>query len=963
MSDINLSISTGTNVLTQAVGSDEVNLALSSTTNVHTTAIQTQNNISIDLDASVTPTSILNLTDVNASSITNGQLLQFDSTSGTFLNSDISLNELSDVAITSVSNNQVLAYNATSGNFVNVSLDSDSFNIDASQIAVNLGSGLEGRLVTVNSDGTLSAENLALYDTAGAQGLQLISTDQGEPSIILDNRNSSSTNPSFIQFRKDKGAAGADGDDIGKIDFVSDDAGQTITTFGQILAEVEEADDNDEAGKLSLKVSNDGTLRDGIVITGDKSTAGEVDVTVGNGSASLTTVAGDLSVTTGLTLGTALTVANGGTGATSLTDNAFLMGSGTAAIEASPHLKYSEPSGNVDTFTFGDDSTTTVSIVSDNRANLNLSVEAASGTTDTDGGDLTLTAGGSTGAGDPGDIIFLVSPTTSTGPGTTNQNTPVEVMRLEQGSLTLQSSINSSPSFILKSTDSSVNTGHSIQFIRDEGDAGASGDILGIIQFTGDDAGQTQTDYAKFLVTTDVATDGEESGKIELQVASHDAELVTGLSLTGGSAEDEIDVTIGSGSDSVTTISGDLDIDGDKITTAGNIEIETGGSGNITLDAAGDIALEAGGGDITANANSFTLSNDVGSSSNEPKLTIHSLDNTTSSGVLEFFSTRGTAGTTDAVDGDDLGRIDFKGQDDSTPTEHTYASILGEIVDATASNEMGQMRFKVSSGYSFTSLDVQALLLTGGSNGRADVTLGNSVSSMTTTTGDLTVSGGDINGPTDGNLNISSDDNILLTLDADSDSTSFVKVVSGASNVATISETGSIFTADTIELGHATDTTIARSAAGKVTIEGNEIQTTNVHHHFLNAGFFMSFPFSRYIPLNGSILEQNTSTASPEYTHFIFPYDGFVKTMWLRSETDMGSTELKLYGGTAGNQVTTAKGAVTATVSAEGTTEFDFTSVTNTFVQGESMAVRIDPTDDPDGGQNITIELVFNLTT
>ena len=254
-------------------------------------------------------------------------------------------------------------------------------------------------------------------------------------------------------------------------------------------------------------------------------------------------------------------------------------------------------------------------------------------------------------------------------------------------------------------------------------------------------------------------------------------------------------------------------------------------------------------------------------------------------------------------------------------------------------------------------------MLTGGSNGRVDVTLGNTVSSMTTTAGDLTVSGGDINGPTDGNLNISSDDNILLTLDADSDSTSFVKVVSGASNVATISETGSIFTADTIELGHATDTTIARSAAGKVTIEGNEIQTTNVHHHFLNAGFFMSFPFSRYIPLNGSILEQNTSTASPEYTHFIFPYDGYVKTMWLRSETSLGSTELKLYGGTAGNEVTTAKGAVTATVGATGTTEFDFTSVTNTFVQGESMAVRIDPTDDPDGGQNITIELVFNLTT
>ena len=94
MSDINLSISTGTNVLTQAVGSDEVNLALSSTTNVHTTAIQTENTISIDLVGSVTPTSLLGLTDVNASSITNTQILQFDSSSDTFIASDFDLNAL-----------------------------------------------------------------------------------------------------------------------------------------------------------------------------------------------------------------------------------------------------------------------------------------------------------------------------------------------------------------------------------------------------------------------------------------------------------------------------------------------------------------------------------------------------------------------------------------------------------------------------------------------------------------------------------------------------------------------------------------------------------------------------------------------------------------------------------------------------------------------------------------------------
>ena len=156
---------------------------------------------------------------------------------------------------------------------------------------------------------------------------------------------------------------------------------------------------------------------------------------------------------------------------------------------------------------------------------------------------------------------------------------------------------------------------------------------------------------------------------------------------------------------------------------------------------------------------------------------------------------------------------------------------------------------------------------------------------------------------------------------------------------------------------------IIRLASGVVTLGDNPIQTTNVHHHFLNAGFFLNFPFSRYIPLNGSLTEQNTATLSPEYVNFTWPYDGFVKTMWLRSETDMGSTNLKLYKGAAGAEVTTALGNVTATVGATATVEFDFTSVTNTYSQGDTMAIKVDPTEDPDGGQNITIELVFDLTT
>jgi len=179
----------------------------------------------------------------------------------------------------------------------------------------------------------------------------------------------------------------------------------------------------------------------------------------------------------------------------------------------------------------------------------------------------------------------------------------------------------------------------------------------------------------------------------------------------------------------------------------------------------------------------------------------------------------------------------------------------------------------------------------------------------------------------------------------------------------TVEITGNLTTTGNIELGHATDTTLARVSAGVVSIEGVNIQKENAHHHFIHAGFFLSFPYSRYIPLNGSLNEQNTATSSPEYVNFTFPYDGFVKKMILRSETNMGSTNLKLYKGASGATVTTVLGNVTAAVGASAAVLFDFSSVSNAYSKGDTMAIKVDPTADPDGGQNITIELVFDLTT
>jgi len=288
------------------------------------------------------------------------------------------------------------------------------------------------------------------------------------------------------------------------------------------------------------------------------------------------------------------------------------------------------------------------------------------------------------------------------------------------------------------------------------------------------------------------------------------------------------------------------------------------------------------------------------------------------------------------ADNDEIGQVNYV-MDDSAGNATTFVQTNGLIDVATDGQESGRYVVQVASHDA--ELQIGLDIVGGSAEDEIDVTIASGAASVTTIEGTLTMGS-------------------TATLD-----NSGVLQTAAQTNITSVGTLTGLTTSGAIELGHASDTTIARSAAGKVTIEGNEIQTTNVHHHFLNAGFFLNFPFSRYIPLNGSLVEQNTTTLSPEFVNFTWPYDGFVKKMMLRSETDMGSTELKLYKGASGATVTTAMGAVTQTVDANNAVEFDFTSVTNTYSKGETMAVRVDPTDDPDGGQNITIELVFDLTT
>lgn len=170
--------------------------------------------------------------------------------------------------------------------------------------ALSISSSADAQL-DIDADGTvdIGAQVVALTGTTGiavvSPSIIFSDTASGKPVVEIKNT-ANDTSSAELKFVKDKGAAGADGDDVGKITFVGDDAAQAQTSFGQILVEVSEADNTDEAGKMSFLVAeSDGTttaLTAGLILEGQHATDGVVDVTIGAGTGSVTTIAGNLTV-------------------------------------------------------------------------------------------------------------------------------------------------------------------------------------------------------------------------------------------------------------------------------------------------------------------------------------------------------------------------------------------------------------------------------------------------------------------------------------------------------------------------------------------------------------------------------------------------------------------------------------------------------------------------------------------
>jgi len=145
--------------------------------------------------------------------------------------------------------------------------------------------------------------------------------------------------------------------------------------------------------------------------------------------------------------------------------------------------------------------------------------------------------------------------------------------------------------------------GARILLLKDKGAAGADNDEVGEVIFAGDNDAQQQTNFVKLRGLISDASDGSEGGKFEVRVATHDGEMQPGLIIQDGDAEDELDVWIGNGSGSVTTIAGDLTVTGTTTTVNSttvnlndhNIVLDSGNSTSAVIDGAG-ITIEGGSG-------------------------------------------------------------------------------------------------------------------------------------------------------------------------------------------------------------------------------------------------------------------------------------------------------------------------------------------------------------------------------
>ena len=251
---------------------------------------------------------------------------------------------------------------------------------------------------------------------------------------------------------------------------------------------------------------------------------------------------------------------------------------------------------------------------------------------------------------------------------------------------TFVSATSTKPVVVIKNTtdDASAST---LRFEKDRDSAnGATGDDIGTIEFKAGDSGATQEVFASILGEADVATSGQESGKLTFSVSSHDGGLEEALILVGGSLDTEVDVTIAKGLDSVTNVTGHLNV-GHDFDVTGDAVIDGTAlvTGVLTTTAAtvfnGGFAANDGSTISTAdNTDTLTLISTDADANSGPNLNLYrnsaSPEDNNATGAIAFSGMNVASGANEIVDYANIEAFSLDVTDGTEDGELTFYTIL-----------------------------------------------------------------------------------------------------------------------------------------------------------------------------------------------------------------------------------------------------------------------------------------------
>ena len=156
--------------------------------------------------------------------------------------------------------------------------------------------------ITLDAAGNIALETNGGQLTCDAAGYTFSSSGGERPAFTIQNAANDATGPTFTISNIRDGNGLTDGDSLGTINFSGEDAAGGSEGYATIQGLANETANGDECGTLSFQVANNGTLKEGIVISADSGTTSEVDVQIGNGVVSTTTIAGYLESTGRVTI-------------------------------------------------------------------------------------------------------------------------------------------------------------------------------------------------------------------------------------------------------------------------------------------------------------------------------------------------------------------------------------------------------------------------------------------------------------------------------------------------------------------------------------------------------------------------------------------------------------------------------------------------------------------------------------